>query len=77
MSKNTETLKEIKNLDPSILESAGIIARAKHGYICPFCGNGSGKDGTGLEPKPIRDCQENGGQTPKLKGYFNYKEDLK
>ena len=50
MSKNTETSakEEIKNLDPSILESAGIITRAKHGYICPFCGNGSGKDGTGL-----------------------------
>ena len=29
----------------------GVIVKAKKfGYICPFCGNGSGKDGTGIKP---------------------------
>lgn len=48
---------EIKKLTPAELENAGIIARAKmtangyHTYICPFCGNGSGKTGDGLTVK--------------------------
>ena len=45
---------EIKTIEPQALESHGIItpARAKvngyNTYICPFCGNGTGDDGTGL-----------------------------
>ena len=30
-----------------------MIPAKKRGYICPQCGNGSGKDGTGIEPVPM------------------------
>ena len=43
----------IKNLSPTELERQGIIIPAKVSgtYICPVCGNGSGKDGDGLTVK--------------------------
>ena len=41
---------EINCIETEILKSEGIIEPArKSGYICPFCGNGTGKHGTGLE----------------------------
>ena len=44
---------QIKNLSPTELERQGIITSAKVAgtYICPVCGNGSGKDGDGLTVK--------------------------
>ena len=44
---------QIKNLSPTELEHQGIITSAKVAgtYICPVCGNGSGKDGDGLTVK--------------------------
>ena len=46
-----EQLKEeLKQLSASTLESHGFLRRAnKSGYVCPFCGNGEGEDGTGIE----------------------------
>ena len=55
--KSTEKLKEKVNLISwAELESHGVLLRArKKGYVCPFCGNGSGEDGTGIEPKKSPD----------------------
>ena len=43
----------IKKLSPIELERQGVItsAKVKGTYICPVCGNGSGKDGDGLTVK--------------------------
>lgn len=39
-----------KTLPPETLSSYGIISHAKKsGYVCPFCGNGHGEDGTGVD----------------------------
>ena len=35
------------------------LAEKNGGIICPFCGNGSGKDGTGIIPKESKDKNEN------------------
>ena len=44
-----QQIDELNNLTADDLESKGIIQRArKTGYICPFCANGSGSDGTGI-----------------------------
>lgn len=51
-----ETLIQIKNLSPETLTSHGVISVAKaviNGkptYICPYCDNGTGEDGTGIQP---------------------------
>ena len=48
---------KIKNISPAELEMHGVITAApkKAGgnptFICPFCGNGTGKSGDGLVPK--------------------------
>lgn len=53
-------------LPPEELEGAGVIERARTSsnnfptYICPFCGNGSGKNGTGLTVLRFEN------------GYYNY-----
>lgn len=48
-----------KNLSPSDLASYGILTPAKtSGYICPFCGNGSGDDGTGIDMKLLNSGYE-------------------
>ena len=40
---------EIKKISPQELKNAGVIRPAREsGYICPYCGNGTGKDGDGL-----------------------------
>ncbi len=47
---------QIKKLSPDILASHGIISVAKaviNGkptYVCPYCENGTGEDGTGIQP---------------------------
>lgn len=54
MSNNDYIIDQIKHIPPEILESHGVITKAKtraNGYptfICPVCGNGTGKDGDGL-----------------------------
>ena len=46
-----ETIDAINQLSPETLEAHGVIQKARSsGYICPECGNGSGKDGTGIKP---------------------------
>ena len=50
---------EIKQIPPEVLESHLVISVAKaviNGkptYICPYCDNGTGKDGTGIQPNFI------------------------
>lgn len=39
----------IHALTPDALESRGVLKKAKTGYICPLCGNGEGRDGTGID----------------------------
>lgn len=57
---------DMKRIEPSELERHGVIERARkdangyHTYICPNCGNGTGKDGDGLTVKRHAD------------GVFNY-----
>ena len=50
-----EVIQQILEISPETLETAGVLQRAKDGnsYICPFCGNGSGDDGTGIAPTKI------------------------
>ncbi|MBQ4494489.1 MAG: toprim domain-containing protein, partial [Selenomonadaceae bacterium] len=43
----------INRLSPDDLQAQGVIKLVEgktHEYICPNCGNGSGKDGTGIKP---------------------------
>lgn len=46
-----QILKEkYKHLPPETLAGYGFLQEARtSGYICPFCGNGSGEDGTGID----------------------------
>ena len=45
------TIDAVRQLTPETLQSHGVISKAKTGYVCLSCGNGSGKDGTGVIPK--------------------------
>ena len=65
ITKQSELKKQIKQADPQkLLKPAG-----KYGYICPICGNGTGRDGTGIVPRKKVDgwdykcwrCQNFGG----------------
>ena len=39
-----------KHIPPEVLVNYGLLQEARtSGYICPFCGNGSGDDGTGID----------------------------
>ena len=49
MAISNETKSAISALEPATLEAHGVIQKAKTGYICPLCGNGEGKDGTGID----------------------------
>ena len=50
------TITAIKNLSPETLASRGVISKARSsGYICPNCGNGEGKSGTGIKPEMLGD----------------------
>jgi|GEM_PF-3137858 len=52
MKDYKEVIERIKLLAPETLESYGVVQRArKSGYICPFCRDGTGEDGTGMETK--------------------------
>ena len=42
---------ELKKVSIAELFAAGFLAKARDGYVCPFCGNGSGRDGTGATVK--------------------------
>lgn len=53
-NNNSYLLQEIKQRYEEILEPAGIIT-GKPSYVCPVCGNGSGPDGTGIQPDPHGD----------------------
>lgn len=44
---NLNTIERINNSEPTFLTEAN-----KTGYICPFCGNGSGDSGTGIAKDP-------------------------
>ena len=48
----------INRLSPDELESRGILEKTKYGSICPFCGNGSGSDGTGISPIKNREGED-------------------
>ena len=44
-----DIFEQIKKISPRELENAGVIRPAKKlGYVCPFCGNGTGDNGDGL-----------------------------
>lgn len=45
------TIEELK--DRLKTEQPTFLTKAKKGYVCPRCGNGSGKDGTGIDRDPI------------------------
>ena len=49
MSIHSNVKDAIKTTSPDELEARGIIRKAKQsGYVCPVCGNGSGRNGTGV-----------------------------
>lgn len=47
-----DVITQINALSPDALQSHGVIALAKDGksYVCPQCGNGTGKSGDGIIP---------------------------
>lgn len=45
----------LRHLPPEFLESRGVIKPAKKGWICPACGNGSGRKGDGILFNPTAD----------------------
>ena len=53
MSNIDEIKNLIHSLPPEILESRGVLKKAKKGYVCPLCGNGEGRDGTGIEMRDV------------------------
>jgi replicative DNA helicase len=50
--KKNNALKELKEMEPDFLEPAKKKSGGHTTYICPECGNGSGKDGTGIALNP-------------------------
>lgn len=48
MSIHSNVKDAIKTTSPDELLARGIIQKAKTGFICPACGNGSGRNGTGV-----------------------------
>lgn len=58
MKISDKLIEQIKFLSPEQLEGKNIIQRARRsGYICPFCRDGSGKDGTGMSTKQLTNGQ--------------------
>lgn len=45
-----ELKREIKSYSPEVLQSHGVLQPARDGksYVCPYCGNGTGENGTGV-----------------------------
>ena len=49
-----EVKQQLKFISAEQMENRGIVQRARHsGHICPFCRDGSGKDGTGISNKML------------------------
>ena len=48
----TDVIAQINSISPDTLHSHGVISLAKDGksYVCPNCGNGTGKSGDGIIP---------------------------
>ena len=56
MTISESTTTEIKLIDPAQLAARNHLTAIRKGeYVCPLCGNGSGKDGTGVEPANLGD----------------------
>ena len=55
----TELKNQIKEVDPETLSAHGIIQPARNGgYVCPYCENGTGSDGTGIKPAELSNGYE-------------------
>ena len=48
-NKISELRDQLKQIRYDDLVAHGFLRRAKTGFVCPFCGNGSHDDGTGIE----------------------------
>ena len=49
---NSELIRTLKDLDPAFLVAAVKKVNGLPTYVCPACGNGSGKDGDGIVLDP-------------------------
>ena len=47
-----EVITQINSISPDVLQSRGVLSLAKDckSYVCPTCGNGTGKSGDGIIP---------------------------
>ena len=47
-----DIIAQINAIEPDVLQSRGVLSLAKDGksYVCPSCGNGTGKSGDGMVP---------------------------
>ena len=47
-----DVIAQINSITPDVLQSRGVLSLAKDGksYVCPTCGNGTGKSGDGIIP---------------------------
>ena len=53
-SFSDDLVERLKHISAEQMFERGIVSRAKKvGYICPFCRDGSGKDGTGMSTKSL------------------------
>ena len=59
LNENLDAAKErLKFISAEQMLNRGIVQKARHsGYLCPFCGDGSGKDGTGMSAKLLDNGQ--------------------
>lgn len=57
MKIEANTIEAVKKISPSEMETHGYLTLAGNGksYVCPNCGNGTGKDGTGITAKEKSD----------------------
>ena len=54
-SIQADVIAQINSIAPDVLQSRGVIALANDGksFVCPNCGNGTGKSGDGMTPQLI------------------------
>ena len=53
-SFSDDLVERLKHISAEQMFERGIVSQAKNtGYICPFCRDGSGKDGTGMSTKSL------------------------
>lgn len=58
MKQVEEVKARLKLLSADQMENAGVVHRARSsGYVCPFCRDGTGSDGTGMNTKSLPDRQ--------------------